>query len=161
MKTIGSLILALLIASGIAVRGEGPAEKAVDSAGEVAKDTVDTAKNAAHKVVKGTRKAVHKVKEALAPDPDANRVDVKVTADSIDMSHTATPGKTAFVVTNTATEKLDFKVQGDNADENFSMTLAPNETKVLQVNLPRGNYRVACAVKGHQTHRMDVRLNVK
>ena len=159
MRTIVPLICAGIIVFGTAVRAQGPAERAVDTASNVAKGAVDTGKNVAHSVAKGTKKAAYKVKDALTPDPDANRVDVTATADKIEMPESIPPGKTAFVVTNRSDEKLTFKVEGK--DEIFSRTLAPNETKVFHVDLDRGSYHTSTRVIGKNTNTVKVGLKVK
>ena len=153
------MISAVLIISGTTIRAQGPAERAVDTAADVTKGAVNTAKNVGHSVAKGTKKAAHKVKEALTPDPDANRVDVTLVSDRIDMPKSVPAGKTAFVVTNKSDEKLDFQVEGK--DENFSRTLAPNETKVFHVDLNRGSYHTSCRVTGRKTSTVKVGLDVK
>jgi len=159
MRTIVPLICAVIIISGTTIRAQGPAERAVDTAADVTKGAVNTAKNVGHSVAKGTKKAAYKVKEALTPDPDANRVDVNVTTDRIEMPETIPPGKTAFVVTNRSDEKLSFKVEGK--DESFSRTLAPNETKVFHVDLNRGSYHTTARVSGKNTNKVKVNLQVK
>jgi hypothetical protein len=159
MRTILALVCTVLIISAAATRAQGPAERAVDTATDVAKGAVDTGKNVAHSVAKGTKKAAYKVKDALTPDPDANRVDVTATADKIEMPDSIPSGKTAFVVTNRADEKLTFKVEGK--DESFSRTLAPNETKVFHVNLDAGSYHTTTKVIGKNTNTVKVSLKVK
>ena len=106
MKLPLSTIIAVALPLGVAW-AEGPVEKAT----EVAEDAADTAKNVGHKVVKGTKKVVNKVVDAVTPDPDARRVDVTLSNDKIDMPTSLEPGKTAFVVKNTGTEKHNFVVQ--------------------------------------------------
>lgn len=143
MKLPLSTIIAVTLSLGV-VWAEGPVEKAAD----VAEDAAETAKNVGHKVVKGTKKVVNKVVDAVTPDPDARRVDVTLSNDKIDMPTSLEPGKTAFVVKNTGTEKHNFVVHGNGATRKFSVDLEPNETKVLHVQLKHGTYTAYSPVDG-------------
>ncbi|HJT80232.1 MAG TPA: hypothetical protein VJ719_03460 [Chthoniobacterales bacterium] len=159
MKTLLSIIVAAAFPA--VVFAAGPAEKAVDTASDIAKDTAQTAKNVGHSVAKGTKKAAHRVKEALTPDPDANRVEVKVAPNSIDVPKTIVPGKTAFVVTNTSDEKLTFEVERHGQEHEFTTTLDPNKTKVIHVELEPGKYHAGVLIKGRDTNRKEVNFRVK
>jgi hypothetical protein len=137
-------------------RAEGP----VDTATNIAHDTVDTAKNVGHSVAKGTKKAAKKVEDALTPDSDARPVNVTLSDDRIDMPETAEPGKTAFVVKNGGTESHGFEVKGNGTHRKFHTDVAPNETKVLHVDLKRGTYTASCPGDSHK-HGADTKLKVK
>ena len=151
----------IALATPIALlNAEGPAEKAVDTASNVAKDTVDTAKNVGHSVAKGTKKAYHKVVDAVTPDPDAKQVNVILTDDRIDVAGDAEPGKTAFVVKNTGKEAHGFRVVGNGADRKFQADVAPDQTKVLHVNLKHGTYTVSCPGEHHHKT-VETKLTVK
>jgi hypothetical protein len=159
MKTLLSVIVAAALpAMALAA---GPAEKAVDTATDIAKDTAQTAKNVGHSVAKGTKKAAHKVKEALTPDSDANRVDVKVAPNSIDVPKAIGPGKTAFVVTNTSEETLTFEVERQGQEQEFTTTVDPGKTKVIHVHLESGKYHAGVLIKGRDTNRKEVNFRVK
>jgi len=155
MKTL-LLITIAIIASLTLVRAEGPAEKAAD----IAQDTVDTAKNVGHSVAKGTKKAYHKVVDAVTPDPDAKQVNVMLTDDRIDVAGDAEPGKTAFVVKNTGKQAHGFRVVGNGADRKFQADVAPDQTKVLHVNLKHGTYTVSCPGDDHHKA-VETKLTVK
>ena len=155
MKLPLSTIIAVALSLGV-VWAEGPVEKA----GEVAEDAVDTAKNVGHKVVKGTKEVVHKVVGAVTPDPDARRVDVTLSDDKIDMPTSLEPGKTAFVVKNTGTEKHNFVVHGNDGSHKFTADLQPNETKVLHVQLKRGTYSAYSPLDGHPKKGTETKVTV-
>ena len=155
MKLPLSTIIVVALSVGVAW-AEGPVEKA----GDVAADAVDTAKNVGHKVVKGTKEVVHKVVGAVTPDPDARRVDVTLSDDKIDMPTSLEPGKTAFVVKNTGTEKHNFVVHGNDGSHKFTADLQPNETKVLHVQLKRGTYTAYCPLDGHRKKGTETTLTV-
>jgi hypothetical protein len=168
MKTLISVFcaIAVLVPAVPATETAGEkAEEAWDATKETAKDvgrtTKETAKDVGRTLKKGTKKAAHTVKEALTPDPDANRVEVKLSADRIDMPKSISSGKTAFVATNTGNEKLTFEIERHGEEQNFAMTLAPNQTKVFHVNLERGKYHAGILAKGRETHRHEVNFRVK
>src|SRR5215212_11511505 len=98
MRTPILLICILALFAMPARAQETAGEKAAEAWGTTKK----TAKNVGHTLKRGTKKAAHTVKEALTPDPDANRVEVKVAPNSIDLPNSVPAGKAAFVVTNTS-----------------------------------------------------------
>jgi hypothetical protein len=155
MKLSLSTIIAVALSLGV-VWAEGPVEKA----GEVAEDAVDTAKNVGHKVVKGTKEVVHKVVGDATPAPDARRVDVTLSNDKIDMPTSLEPGRTAFVVKNTGTEKHNFVVRGNDGSHKFTADLQPNETKVLHLQLKRGSYTAYSSVDGNRKKGTETTLTV-
>ena len=154
-----------LIASVSLLWAQGPAERAWDATKQTAKDvghaTKETAKDVGHTLKRGTKKVVHKIEETVTPDADARRVEVKLTADHIDMDKSVPAGKTAFVVTNNSNEKLSFRLEGEGVDENFSSTLVPQQTKVYTVDLDRGYYKVGAVITGTEKNRVDVDLHAK
>ena len=124
--------------------------------------TKQTTKDAAHAVADTTRKAAHAVKEALTPDPDANKVNVTVTDDGIDLQKSVESGKTAFVVKNSGKEKHNFQVRGHGVDEKFLLALDPDQTKVLHVDLKPGKYKAACLMTGGDKDKeIQVNLTVR
>ena len=155
MKLPLSTIIAVALSLGV-VWAEGPVEKA----GDVAENAVDTAKNVGHKVVKGTKEVVHKVVGAVTPDPDARRVDVTLSDDKIDVPTSLEPGKTAFVVKNTGTEKHNFVVRGKDGTHKFTVDLQPNETKVLHVQMKHGTYTAYSPVNGNRKKGTETTLTV-
>ena len=164
MKTFLFITLALIASLSLS-QAQGPAEKAWDTTKETAKDvghaTKETAKDVGHTLKRGTKKVVHKITETVTPDVDAHRVEVKLTANRIDMDKSVPAGKTAFVVTNNSNEKLTFQVEGQGIDESFSSTLAPQQTKVYTVDLDRGHYKVGAVITGTDKQRVDVDLRAK
>ncbi len=164
MKILLSFICVIGL-SAASVRAEGPAKEVWDTTKETAKavgrTTKETAKDVGHTLKKGTKKAAHKVKEALTPDPDANRVDVNVSANSIDVPKSIGPGKTAFVVTNNSDERLTFEVERRGEEQEFATTLDPKQTKVIHVHLESGRYHAGVVIKGRDTKREEVSFRVK
>jgi hypothetical protein len=164
MKTLLSIICTVALSTP-ALYAEGPAAEAWNTTKETAKSvghaTKETAKDVGHTLKKGTKKAAHTVKEALTPDPDANRVDVKVAANRIDVPKSITPGKTAFVVTNTSNETLTFEVEKQGQEQEFTTTVDPGKTKVIHVHLETGKYHAGVLIKGRDTNRKEVNFRVK
>ena len=158
MKTIFIFIITMAMTVSLNVtRAQGPAEKAAD----VAEDTVDTAKHIGHSVAKGTKKAANTVVDALTPDPDARRLNVTLTDYHINMPGSTKPGKTAFVVKNDGKRRHSFEVVGNGTDKKFLTDVAPNQTKVLHVDLTRGSYTVYCPVDGHRGKGMEMKVTVR
>jgi uncharacterized cupredoxin-like copper-binding protein len=157
MKIIVAMILAGAISIGIAQGQETVKEKTAEAWDK----TKETAKDAGRAVVKGTKKAVDVVADALTPDPDASRVDVKLTEHHIDMPKSVSPGKTAFVVKNAGEEKHNFEIRGKGTDQKFLVALTPDQTKVLHVNLKRGTYKVYCPLDRHEEKGMEFNLTVR
>ena len=116
---------------------------------------------AAHAVVKTTKEAAEAVVDAVTPDTDAKKVNVKVTENSIDMPKRVEPGKTAFVVKNSGKEKHNFEVRGHGIDKKFMLALAPDETKVLHVDLKTGKYKAVCLMTDHENKEIAVSLTVR
>jgi uncharacterized cupredoxin-like copper-binding protein len=86
---------------------------------------------------------------------------VKLTEYHIDMPKKLAAGKTAFVVRNAGKEKHNFEIEGEGMEKKFLATLDPEQTKVLQVELKAGTYKVYCPVKGHEGKGMKLSLAVK
>jgi hypothetical protein len=151
MKTILSIAFAGLISTATAQ---------VDTAENVVHSTVRGTKEAAETVAHGAKKAANKVADALTPDSDARRVDVTMTDDRIDMPTELKPGKTAFVVKNAGKTTRNFEVRGGSVDRKFVAAPNPGETKVLHVNLKRGNYTAYSPTtkKAKQTAEVSVKV---
>jgi hypothetical protein len=98
-------------------------------------------KEAGKTLVDGTKKAVENVKDALTPDADAKKVEVKLTDKIVGVPEKLDAGKTAFVVKNEGKEKHLFAVSGEAMDQRFFQPVAPGESKVLHMTLKPGKYR--------------------
>ena len=153
MKTFLAIILAGAI-SIVALPLQAQTEKKDESVGEKASD-------AAHAVAKTAKEAAEAVVDAVTPDTDAKKVNVNVTEDSIDMPKRVEPGKTAFVVKNSGKEKHNFEVRGHGIDKKFMLALAPDETKVLHVDLKTGKYKAVCLMTDHENKEIAVSLTVR
>jgi iron uptake system EfeUOB component EfeO/EfeM len=164
MKTFLAIILAAAI-SIFALPLQAQTEKKDESVSEKASDAADTAvektKEAGSAVAKTTKKAAEAVVDAVTPDADATKVNVNVTEDSIDMPKSVDAGKTAFVVKNSGKEKHNFEVRGDGIDKKFLLALAPEETKVLHVDLKTGKYKAMCLMTDHEKKKIAVNLTVR
>ena len=99
--------------------------------------------------------------DAVTPVSDAKKFNVNVTEDSIDMPKSVEPGKTAFVVKNSGKEKHNFEVRGQGIDKKFMLALAPDETKVLHVDLKTGRYKAMCLMTDHEKKKIAVNLTVR
>jgi len=98
--------------------------------------------------------------EVGTPDPDANKVNVNVTAESINVPNSIRSGKTAFVVKNTTSDKQNVEVHGRELDDKFVLILEPNETKVLQVDLRPGKYNATYTLTNGTKKNVEVNLTV-
>jgi iron uptake system EfeUOB component EfeO/EfeM len=163
MKTFIAIMLAGAM-SIISLQAETE-KKDDESLGQKASDAASTAvektKEAGHAVAKTTKQAAEAVVDAVTPDADANKVNVTVTEDSIDMPKSVEAGKTAFVVKNSGKEKHNFEVRGHGIDKKFILALAPDQTKVLHVDLKTGRYKAMCLMTDHEKKNIMVELRVK
>jgi hypothetical protein len=167
MRTLAFLILAISLSTMAIHAQETAGEKAAEAwdktkstAKQVGRTTKETAKNVGRTLKRETKKVANTVVDAVTPDSDAHRVNVKLTAGNISMPKRLPAGKTAFVVTNTTNESLTFEVSGADLEQRLAATLGPKEKKVYQVNLDRGRYQAACVIKGAETHEVAVDLTV-
>ena len=133
--------------------------------GEKTSDALDkareNAKEAGRAIADSTRKAAEKVTDAVTPDADARKIEVKLTEHQISMPKSIESGKTAFVVTNSGTEKHNFGIEGQGLDKKFMLNLGPNDTKTLNVDLKPGTYKVFCPVGDHAAEGMSLNITVK
>jgi len=113
-------------------------EKTSETLGKVKDKTVE----AGRVIADDTKKAATTVKDAILPDSDARKVDVTLTERRIEMDREIPAGKTAFVVRNNGKERQNFKIEGQGLDKEFMIAVAPNDTKTLNVELKRGEYKV-------------------
>ena len=152
MKTFLSIVFAGLISTAVAQ---------VDTAENVVHSTVRGTEKAAKTVVHGAAKAVDKVEDALTPEPDARRVDVNLTENSVDMPTSLKPGRTAFVIKNSGKTTQNFEIEGHGVDREFMKPPKPGDTKVLHVTLKRGTYTVYSPGKDENKRAAKVTLRVK
>ena len=162
MKTI--TFVALAIAAAISV-GSAQEKKADRTLGEKTADTLGKAgektKDAGRAVIDTTKKAANAVVDAITPDADARKVEVKLADHQIEMPKSLQAGKTAFVVHNAGKEKHNFQIEGEGIDKKFIAAVSPNDTKVLNVDLKPGTYKVYCPMKDHAGEGMKLNLTVK
>jgi uncharacterized cupredoxin-like copper-binding protein len=161
MKTlIVSLIAAIPLSLGAAEQKSGDkslTEKTTQTLSKAGEKT----KEAGNKLIEGTKKAVTTTVDAITPDADAHKVDVKVSENRLDLPKKLQPGKTGFVVHNDGMESHSFEIKGEGLDKKFLMSVPPNETKVLHVDLKPGSYKAFCPEKGPEHKGMSAELSVK
>lgn len=158
MKTTILTSLAVVAGLSFAVAEDKTfTEKTTDVLNNAAEKTVEAGRAVADK----TREMAKAAKDAIAPDQDARRIDVKLSEHKIDMPQSLEPGKTAFVVHNAGGANHNFEIEGAGVDEKFILNLNPNETKVLHVDLKSGQYKIYCPVEDHEEHGMKMNLTVK
>jgi hypothetical protein len=131
-----SLILAATLSIGTAAE-----EKKGDKDKPLTTKAAETTKDIGKSISNTTKKAVEGVKDALTPDADAHKVEVKLTDKSVGISGKVEPGKTAFIVKNEGKEKHGFAVSGEEMDQRFYSPVAPGESNVLHMTLKPGHYR--------------------
>lgn len=161
MKTLTLIMLASAAAVAIAPAEDKKDEKTV---GEKTKEMLQKAgektKEAGQAVVDGTKKATQALADAVTPDSDANKVDVKIDDNGIDMPATLSAGKTAFVVKNAGKDKHNFRIKGEGVDEKFLMNVSSDDTKVMHVDLKPGTYEITCPEKENEGNPMKRMLTV-
>lgn len=133
--------------------------------GEKTADTLEKAKDktveAGRAVADTTKKVVNKVVDAVTPDADARKVEVRLTEHHVDMPKSLGTGKTAFVVRNAGKQKHNFEIKGEGIEKKFFTDIAPDESKVLHVDLRPGTYKVYCPIGDHNEEGMNTTLTVK
>ncbi|MDB6004088.1 MAG: hypothetical protein JWR15_1075 [Prosthecobacter sp.] len=128
---------------------------------ELLKKAEDKTVAAGKAVVKGTKKAGRAIADAVTPDSDAAKVEVKINDSDISLPKKVSAGKTAFVVKNTGKEKHNFRIMGNGVDEKFLMDVAAADTKVMHVQLKPGTYEVTCPTKAKEGDSMKHTLTVE
>jgi uncharacterized cupredoxin-like copper-binding protein len=118
-------------------------------------------KEAGSKLVEGTKKAASTAVDAITPDADAHKVDVKLNENRLDLPKKLQSGKTGFIVHNDGKESHSFEIKGEGIDKKFLMSVPPNETKVLHVDLKPGSYKAFCPEKGPEHKGMSADISVK
>jgi hypothetical protein len=139
MKIIQLTPFAMAAALSLAVAADNRTlgEKTADTLGKAKDKTVE----AGRAITDTTKEAADKLVDAVTPDSDARRVEVKLTEHHINMPLSLENGKTAFVVRNTSGEKRNFEIRGEGIEKKFFTGIGPDETKVLHVNLKTGTYK--------------------
>ena len=134
------------------------AKKTKQAAKTVARETKETARTVKNKTKQTVNAIEHKID---TPDADARKVNVTVNDGGVRMPRSLSAGKTAFVVTNNGKQNHNFEIEGENLDKSFWFSLAPKQTKTMQVNLTPGSYEADCSVADHSTKEAKIKLVVK
>jgi uncharacterized cupredoxin-like copper-binding protein len=158
MKT---LLIVPMLAATMSIAPAQEKKTLGEKTSEAVDRTKEAAKDAGHAIADKTKQAAEVVKDAVTPDKDARKVEVRLIDGKIEIPKMADAGKTAFVVTNAGTKKHNFRVEGQGIDKKFITSVDPNETKTLHVDLKMGNYKVSCPVGDHEDHGMKMELTVK
>jgi uncharacterized cupredoxin-like copper-binding protein len=159
MKT--TMLASLALAGALSFASAAEEKTFSEKAGETLNKAAQRTKEAGRAVADTTRKAAESVAEAVTPDADARKVEVTLTEHKINMPNSLSAGKTAFVVTNNGKDKHNFEIEGQGIDKKFMMSLGPNDTKTLHVDLKPGSYKILCPVGDHADEGMKVNLQVK
>jgi len=164
MKTkLYTALIAAALSTGVAMGADSSdkslGEKTSETLGHMKDKTVEAGK------VLGddTKKAASSVKNAVMPDKDAHKVDVTLTERHIQMDREIPAGKTAFVVRYDGKERQNFKIEGNGLDKEFMIAVAPNDTKTMNIDLKRGDYKVFVPMPNHDSTAKgsEVMLKVK
>jgi len=87
-------------------------------------------------------------------------VDVRVTDQAIQMSHTLAGGQTEFRITNAGTRDHSMKIAGSGI-EIESVDVPPGETRSLMLDVPdSGGFNVFCAVGDHTAREKGVVVKI-
>jgi hypothetical protein len=119
-------------------------EKAGEKTKEAGEKVIDGTKKVASTAVDGTKKVASTAVDAITPDADAHKVDVKLGEGRLDLPRKLSPGKTGFVIHNNGKVDRNFEIQGEGIDKKLWLSVPPNETKVLHVDLKPGSYKAFC-----------------
>ena len=129
---------------------------------EVTKAVVDTTKETSKTVAKKTKETVKAIEHKIdAPDADARKVNVTINDGGVQMPRSLPAGKTAFIVKNSGKQKHNFEIEGEHLDKSFWFSIAPKDSKTMQVDLKRGTYEAHCSVDDHANKEAKVKLAVK
>jgi hypothetical protein len=138
----------------------GPDEKKGEKDQSLTTKAAEKTKEIGKSLSDGTKKAVEGVKDALTPDADAKKVEVKLTDKNVGLPGHLDAGKTAFVVKNEGKEKHLFAVSGDEMDQRFFQPVGPGESKVLHMTLKPGKYRAFVPDKDQEKGREALSANI-
>lgn len=138
-------------------------EKTVaEKSAEVWDQTKKTTKEVSKTVAKKTKETVKAIEHKIdSPDPDARKIEVRITDRGVQMPASLRPGKTAFIVTNGGKERHNFEIEGEHLDKSFWFAIAPKDSKTMQVDLKPGTYEAHCSVNEHANKEARVKLVVK
>jgi hypothetical protein len=135
MKTFVTVLLAAAVSVAV-VRAEDKEKKEDETLAEKASETLDKSKEktkeVSRAVVDTTKRAADAMVDALTPDADARKVDVKLSDEAIAMPTELESGKTAFVVRNAGKEKHNFEVEGQGIDKKFFAAIEPDKIRHAQ-----------------------------
>lgn len=169
--TMNAKLLSAILCAGAVSLGTALADDTNTSTppnktlGQKTADTLEKAKDATvdagKAVVRGTENAATAVKDAVLPDADARKVDVKLTDDHIQMPRDLRAGKIAFVVRNDGKESHNLKIEGQGIEKDFLLPVGPEDSKTLNVDLKPGNYKVFVPGKDSTYKGSDVTITVK
>jgi uncharacterized cupredoxin-like copper-binding protein len=159
MKTL----FALLVASAVSLALVQAEDKTLgEKSSEVWDKTKKTTKKAGRAVATKTKEVAAAVEDAVTkPDDDARKVTVKLNEHRIQMPQSLAAGKTAFMVTNVGKQKHNFEIQGEGLEKSFWLSVAPKNSKVMQVNLKPGTYKVYCPLEDHEGKGMKMQVTVQ
>jgi uncharacterized cupredoxin-like copper-binding protein len=162
MKTLRFIPLALAATLSFGTAQETKSDKTLrEKTAETLNKAKEKTKDAGRAIADTSKKAADAVADAVTPDKDARKVDVRLVEHKIEMPMQLSSGKTAFVVTNAGAQKHNFEIEGQGIDKKFLTNVDPKETKTLHVELKPGTYKVSCPVGDHEEHGMKLDLTVK
>jgi uncharacterized cupredoxin-like copper-binding protein len=98
---------------------------------------------------------------AIAAAQGTQKINVTMTEYHFNMPHTATAGKTTFVIKNVGRKVHTFAIKGEGIDQKLSPNPKPGETATLEVDLKPGTYTITCPVDFHTGRGMKTTLTVK
>jgi predicted outer membrane protein len=154
MKTtlIISIVAAGALSTAFAAENKSITDRTFNSLEKAGDKTVETSKSALTK----SKNAMNRTLDAITPDSDAEKIDVKLNDKKLDMPASLHPGKKAFVVHNGSKESRNFELQGEGIDKKFMIGLSPNETKTLHVDLKRGSFKALSPEKDGGSLKADL-----
>jgi archaellum component FlaG (FlaF/FlaG flagellin family) len=163
MKTLVIMLVAgaLSVVPHVRAQNEEKDKSVREKTSEAWDATKKKTKEAGNAVARVTKDTANAVVDAVTPDSDANKVDVTVAENSVDLPKSVDSGKTAFVVKNSGKEKHNFAVRGHGIDRKFLLSLDPGQTKVLHVDLKPGKYKASVLMTDHEDKEVDVTLKVR
>ena len=106
----------------------------------------------------------YKEDEKQEVDEDVQEIKVDLEEYSIaPLEIKANPGKIRFTITNSGTLYHEFEIEGEVNNEEFEKEIAvpAGKTVNLEVDLPKGTYKIYCPVPGHKEAGMLAELSVK
>jgi archaellum component FlaG (FlaF/FlaG flagellin family) len=134
------------------------AEKSAEVWDKTKKKTKQISKTVAKKTKETVKSIEHKID---TPDPDARKVEVRITDNGVQMPASLRAGKTAFIVRNTGKQRHNFEIEGEHLEKSFWFGIAPKDRKTMQVDLKPGSYEAHCSVTEHANKETRVKLSVK